>query len=140
MLKITLDTNILVSAFIAKGNPYRILELARQGIIQMDMSMEIFTEFITVINQEKFGFPKRLIEKIMSEVFDISNFVTPVAKLDIVVADPSDNKILECAITSDSDYIVSGDHHLLDLEEYAGTKIITPNEFIRLFSSLSKTS
>lgn len=51
----------------------------------------------------------------------------------IVKNDPSDNKILECAITAEADYIVTGDkNHLLPLKRYKNTKIVSPSEFLRL--------
>ncbi|MBI3360719.1 MAG: putative toxin-antitoxin system toxin component, PIN family [Chloroflexi bacterium] len=46
-----------------------------------------------------------------------------------VVADPDDNVVIACAVTGKADYIVTGDHHLLDLNEYAGVKIMTPRAF-----------
>jgi len=49
----------------------------------------------------------------------------------VVEDDPSDNKILECALEAEADYIVSGDRHLLDLREYRGIKILSSGEFLR---------
>jgi len=37
---------------------------------------------------------------------------------------------LECAVAGDCELIVSGDQHLLQLEEYNGIKIITARDFI----------
>ena len=48
------------------------------------------------------------------------------------VRDNPELKVLECAQESKADYIVSGDVHLLGIKEYAGTKILTPNEFLEL--------
>lgn len=47
--------------------------------------------------------------------------------------DPSDNRILECAITAEADYIVTGDkNHLLPLKRYKNIRILSPSEFLRL--------
>lgn len=46
------------------------------------------------------------------------------------MADPDDNKFLECAIAGGADYIVSGDAHLVEMEEYRGIQILTPAEFL----------
>ena len=43
-----------------------------------------------------------------------------------------DDKFLDAAIASSSAYIVSGDHHLLELAEFHGVKIITPREFLKI--------
>jgi uncharacterized protein len=50
----------------------------------------------------------------------------------VVDADPADNKIIECAAAARSDYLVTGDKHLLVLGSYRGTQIVNPAEFLRL--------
>ncbi|MCJ7450428.1 MAG: hypothetical protein MUP58_01675 [Candidatus Nanohaloarchaeota archaeon QJJ-9] len=44
--------------------------------------------------------------------------------------DPSDDKFLEAAEESGADYLVTGDSHLLKLEEHKNTKIVKPEEFM----------
>jgi len=61
--------------------------------------------------------------------------VKPKLKLHIIEEDAEDNKILECALASGADIIVSGDKHLLKLGKYRKTRIQTPREF---FDSISK--
>ena len=51
--------------------------------------------------------------------------------VDIIKENPSDNKYLSCAYEGESDYIVSGDHHLLDIETYRGTEIFKAKSFFR---------
>ena len=43
----------------------------------------------------------------------------------VVNEDPDDDRILECAVSVGSDYIVTGDKHLLRLKQYAGIQILT---------------
>lgn len=52
----------------------------------------------------------------------------------MIVDDPTDNRILECAATSSSNYLVSGDHHLLKVGQYEGCKVVTPAEFLDIQS------
>jgi uncharacterized protein len=54
--------------------------------------------------------------------------------VDVIKVDPTDNKYLACAHEGEANYIVSGDHHLLDLSEYKGIPIITASEFISIWS------
>lgn len=56
----------------------------------------------------------------------------PLLNLNIVKADPKDNKIIECAVVGKADYVVSGDKHLLDIKEYDKIKIISPKEFLEI--------
>ncbi len=57
-------------------------------------------------------------------------FILVVSEDIVVLADTSDNKFIEAAIKGGTDYIVSGDKHLLDLKEYKSIPIITAREFI----------
>ena len=57
--------------------------------------------------------------------------VEPKQRID-AVKDPTDNRILECAAASGSDYLVSGDKHLLKLGQYQGIKIVSPADFIQM--------
>jgi predicted nucleic acid-binding protein len=61
----------------------------------------------------------------------LANLVVPTHPLDVIKEDPDDNRILECATTAGSDYIVTYDNDLLRLSEYAGIKIIRAVDFLR---------
>jgi predicted nucleic acid-binding protein len=49
----------------------------------------------------------------------------------VVKDDPDDNRIVECAVASGSDCIVTGDNHLLRLGEYAGIKMVRVGDFLQ---------
>jgi predicted nucleic acid-binding protein len=49
-----------------------------------------------------------------------------------VPRDPDDDKIIACAVAAGVEYIVSRDRDLLSLGNYAGIRIIAPEEFLRL--------
>lgn len=51
-----------------------------------------------------------------------------------ILADEPDNRVLEAAIAGGADYIVTGDRHLLDLNEYEGIEIITPARFAAILA------
>jgi len=52
--------------------------------------------------------------------------------LDVVKADPPDNRILECAKAAKSDYIVTGDDHLLRLQQHGSALILKVADFMEL--------
>jgi uncharacterized protein len=58
-------------------------------------------------------------------------FVEPKKKLDIVKEDPSDNRILECALVAEVDFVISGDEHLLSLGKVGKIEIVKANEFLK---------
>ncbi len=51
----------------------------------------------------------------------------------LVAADPDDDVFLRCAATAGADFVVSGDHHLLDLGQHAGIPILTVRELLERF-------
>ena len=68
----------------------------------------------------------------LSDLAAISLFIEPLERVSIVREDPDDNKILECAIAAKADFIITGDSHLLKLENFKSIKIVTANEFLKL--------
>jgi len=62
------------------------------------------------------------------------------AEIDVIQADPTDNKYLACALEGEADYIVSGDRHLLlDVGLYQGIKIIKAKAFLKIWQKQLKT-
>lgn len=80
----------------------------------------------------KFDFPEQIKDEFLSELIACARLVLPVQKAEVVFADPADDKFLECAVASNADYIVSGDHHLLNVREYEGFRIIKASKFLEL--------
>ena len=80
----------------------------------------------------KFGWPNHDVAEARTVLSSISQRVVPHLQLDVVKRDPDDNRVLECAQSSSSDYIVTGDKDLLDLKHHAGARILRPIEFLVL--------
>jgi uncharacterized protein len=124
MLKITVDTNTLISAVITEGNEFALLKLANKNKVKLVLSPAILQEFKEVISRPKFNFSEEQITKAMKQIITISTLVIPTRTLHIVKVDPSDNRILECAETGKVNHIISGDKHLLQLKQYKNIPII----------------
>jgi len=131
MLKVALDTNVLVSATLFGGNPEKILDLAEEGKIKILISEKILEEFREVL-QEKFGFSLNMAELAASGIREISSLITPTQRLTVIKEKEADNRVLECAIEGKAQYIVSGDaKHLQPLKEYQEIKILSPAQFLK---------
>lgn len=127
-LKVVLDTNVFISAIIKGGNPAKILKAWKSGKFKFFISQEILREILGTM--KKLGLDEKKIIAWKNLLLKSSIKIIPSKKLNIIVADPDDNMFLECAIEGECNYIVSGDKHLLDLEEYKGIKILTPKGFL----------
>lgn len=134
MKRVVLDTNIFVS-MVMGGQVGKINDEWRAGKFILVVSEDIVSEYLDVLQRPKLHLKSRTIATIVNRVYRKAEFVTPQEKIVVVPADTSDNKFLEAAITGKTDYIVSGDKHLLDLKEYRLFSIITAREFIDILET-----
>ena len=126
--RVTLDTNIYVSAFQFGG--MRLLHMAVDGDIEIAVSPAIIDEVIRVL-RDKFHWDGYRLHDARQQILGFARLVTPAHTLDVVKEDEPDNRILECAVESGSDFIVSADKDLLRLGSYAGAPILRAADFLR---------
>ena len=131
MLSVALDSNTYISALNFGCTPLQVLNLARAGFIRFDVSDAILEEFGGVL-RDKFLWREDDIADALQEIRSFANHVTPAEVLTLVRADPDDDRILECAAAARSDYLVTGDKHLLKMGSHRGTQIVNATEFIAL--------
>ena len=129
------DTNVLVSAALSRGKLYTVLEFAERSDIDSVVSPDIVDELEDILSRERLPFESEQIDEVVGKILSMSELVTPEMDIDALEDDPDDDKILECAVAGNADYIVSGDSHLLDIEEYRGVEIVSPDEFLSMRSS-----
>jgi uncharacterized protein len=129
MKRVVLDTNIFVSMALG-GLVGKINDEWRAGKFILVVSEDIVSEYLDVLQRPKLHLKSRTIAAIVNRVYRKAEFVTPEEKIFVVLADTTDNKFIEAAIKGKTDYIVSGDKHLLKLKEYKSIPIITAREFI----------
>ncbi len=129
-MKIVADTNFLISAtqWDYSVSHKLLIKLIKNNDIIFS-TKEILDEFAEVLERD-FLYNKEEITNILEKVLQFLTLVTPTKKIDIVKDDLDDNKIIECAIESKADYIISYDKHLLNIKEYQGIKIVRPEEII----------
>jgi putative PIN family toxin of toxin-antitoxin system len=132
VLRLTCDTNILISALNFPGNPRRILNMAEAGSVRLVISDAIYIEVASVLRRKKFGWPEGEIERALREISRFAEHVEPAQTVTIIEDDLADNRILECAAAGQSDYLVSGDKHLLKLGQYMQIPVIKPADFLML--------
>ena len=130
MMRIVADTNILVSATIAKGNQYLLLKKAKLGSFRLVISPQIIAELKGVLSRPKFGFSNEQVESVVKQILSISELVITTSKINLVKNDPPDNRILEAALDGKASYIVSGDKDLLRLKKFKEIKIVTTRKFL----------
>ena len=130
MLKVVLDTNVLISAILFGGKPRQILERAIRGEIRLCLSEPILEELKGVLQRSKFDYSPEMIQFILTGLTGIADFVNPSETINVVLEDPDDNRILECAVEAGTNYVITGDFHLLKLSRYRNIGVVNVVGFL----------
>lgn len=138
MPRVVLDTNVFISAILTPGQSRKALELARTGNIELSVSQAILSEIERILRL-KMGWADWQIEAALQGIRDISTFVSPRQRLAVITEDDADNRILECAVEADAEYIITGDkRHLLCHHEFRGIGILSPGQFLELHTPMMR--
>ncbi|HNR13823.1 MAG TPA: putative toxin-antitoxin system toxin component, PIN family [Thermodesulfobacteriota bacterium] len=128
--RVVLDTNVLISALLFGGKPQEVLELVIAHRISMFLCPAILEELRDVLCRPKFGFSAEACLQVIEELHSICEIVLPQQRITRISSDPADNRVIECAIEADAQYIITGDSHLLGIGKFRGTCILTPAEYL----------
>lgn len=140
-MRIVIDTNVAISGLLWYGAPNQILKWAREGLLKIVSCEETTAELRRIIEYEKFtqrlsvlGFSQaEVLAYFMNLVFHVPS---PEFIPEKILEDPFDNFFLALASENTARLIVSGDKHLLTLEEYSGIQIVTPSEACRVIETV----
>ena len=143
MQKVILDTNVIVSALIQKGFPYLILqELLLEQAIQLCISEDLMSEYYEVLNRDKFArFPdfKVKADAILVYIAEKAVHYIPQEKIR-KIKDESDNMLVELAIESGANFLITGNTSDFTIKKYKRTKIVTPRDIGRTISPIHLTA
>lgn len=128
-MKIVLDTNILFSAVFFDNKPQELIELVLSKQIDVFVTEEILNEYEETLKAGCKKVNSNLNEEIFNSFLSVAHLIERKTSLQLS-RDKDDDKFLECAVDSNSDYIVTGDNDLLILKKYRNIKIVSINEFI----------
>lgn len=136
-MRVVLDTNVVVSAHISSSSPLAAIRSAWE-----DKRFDILISTAILAEYERvFSYPHLVarhhltnqeIASVINDLDELATMVDVTSQLDVVPADPTDNKFVECAVDGNAAYIVSGDQHLLKLGRYNGIQIVPPDLFLLL--------
>ena len=133
MVRAVIDTNVLVSALIHDGKPRKlILELLNRHTVIL--SRQMLAELADVAGRDKFHVTGSQVERFLSIMVKMAKIVSDNALFKEVASDPDDDVVLNAAYTGKADYIVTGDKHLLILNNFKKTKIVTVNQMLEILT------
>ena len=138
--RIVLDTNVLVSALRSrKGASFKIVSLIGKNLFQLSISVPLVLEYE--------GAAKRISKLVglrYSDIDDILDYICKVAEHREIyylwrpfLKDPKDDMVLEVAVESESEFIVT--HNIRDFAgiEQFGLEAITPRQLLEKIGELS---
>lgn len=137
-MRVVIDTNIFVSSFFG-GKPRKIIDLWKEGKITLCLSKDILNEYIEVLH--RIGLQDEVeLEELLSlftKSFNIL-FTTKTPRIKVVKDDPDDDKFIECAVALKAEVIITGDKAIEVIGEYINIKILTPQQFLKIYKFSSK--
>ena len=137
MLRVVFDTNIVVSAVLyEKSLPALLVSLGLEDKVRFFVSPALLNEYEAVLKRPRFKLGQRQITQLMGKINRKASIVIPTKRLKVLKTDEPDNRILECAIKAKADFIITGNKRHFPFEEFKGSKIVTPREFINSISEL----
>ena len=131
MNPVVIDTNCLLQ-IISKKSPYRpIWDAFLEGRYELCVSNEILDEYQEILGQQ---ITPTIAENIVLLILNKSNvrLVDPHFRMELITADPDDNKFVDCAFAANADYLVSEDSHFDVLKNLSFPKLnlVTLDEFL----------
>jgi putative PIN family toxin of toxin-antitoxin system len=139
-VRLVLDTNTVVSGLLWKNTPSRLIDAGLQGRIELFTTQPLLLELEDVLPRQKLA--QRVAASGLSVVQLVARYallarsVEP-AIINRISADPDDDQVLACALAAQSDLIVSGDAHLLNLKVFQRIPIITAAEAVNRITQSS---
>lgn len=139
MIRVVLDTNLVVSAILFGGVPGQVYDAGQQKKFRFLTSPDLIAELRRVLKYPKFAerFARISItpDEFVSSYIYGAEVVQPIYVPFESVRDPQDIPVLACSLGGKADYIVTGDNDLLTLKHYQDVLIVTPINFLGVIPS-----
>ncbi|MBI2799086.1 MAG: putative toxin-antitoxin system toxin component, PIN family [Gammaproteobacteria bacterium] len=137
-MRIVLDTNVVISALLWNGAPYRLLRTAIERDIDLYTSPILLAELQRVIGREhlvrRLAQQRMSVEQALAQYAEATISISP-TMVPQITRDPDDDHVIACALAANVDFIVSGDSDLLDIGTYRGIRILTVSATLELTGS-----
>lgn len=126
--KVILDTNLWISFLISKDYSF-IDKFVKNQKLRLVFSNELIHEFLAVATRPKFQkyFTDQDIQQLLRALEKFAIFVEVNSAIELC-RDYKDNFLLNLAVDSKADFLVTGDRDLLELKKIGNAKILTFRE------------
>ena len=134
MIRVVLDTNVIVSALLQPlGPPAAVFLLVAGGAVQLCISGSVYAEYEEVIRRPRLARDEEVIAATLQTVREKGFWVRPTETIK-ACSDSDDDIFLECAHAARADYLVTGNLKHFP-SSWASTLVVTPRRFLDLQSA-----
>ena len=131
-MRAVLDTNVLVSGTLSpNGPPAAVLRALLTERMILCFDERIVSEYRDVLTRNKFSFDPDLVEELIG-FLEASGSPTLAAPLAVTLPDPWDQMFIEVAISSNADFLVTGNLKHFPESARAGVSVVSPRDFLEL--------
>jgi uncharacterized protein len=140
-LRLVLDTNVIISAFLWGGRPLELVRASSSGQAELFTSDPLVAELTASLLKPRLA--RQVQASGLTAAEHVANYrnirtvVEPAILPAAVSRDPDDDQVLACALAAEADAVVSGDDDLLVLKGYAGIAILQVGEAVELIAALA---
>ena len=116
-MRVVIDPGVYVAALITpEGPPAELVRKWRTGAFEVVASPHLLAELTGVMHRRKFRkwFSTREADEFIRGIARLAITITDTEPVRVFTRDPNDDYIVMLAITSGSDFIISGDRDLLE--------------------------
>ncbi len=138
-LRVTIDTNVLISGIIIEqGYPFILLEYWRTGTFELVTSLPLTKELESILQRakiQKYPITSAHISNIRKLLHNEVSLCLPARTIPLHIRDPKDQIVIATALGGKADYLVTGDKDLLAVKtdpDLKSLKIVTAREFIKV--------
>jgi uncharacterized protein len=136
-MRIVLDSNVMLVS-IPKNSPYcAVYDSFLNEKYSLSISNEVLTEYIEVLVRFSTGtIANNIAEAILSKPNVIK--ADTYYRWNLITADTDDNKFVDLAIATNSDYIVTNDSHFTSLKDidFPKVNVIDLDQFLEIIKNL----
>jgi putative PIN family toxin of toxin-antitoxin system len=140
ILQVVIDTSVIVSAVRSnKGASYRVLTLLGDPRFQFNLSAPLVFEYEDAVRRipATVRANDAAIDELMDSICALGDHRTIYFLWRPTLTDPSDDFVLELAVESQSDCIITHNRRHFKGAEKFGVAVVTPSEFLRLIGGIS---
>ncbi len=135
MRRIVIDTNCLIAILPSKSPYHKVWTDFLEQQLEICVSNEILMEYEEIISEKtSLAFAEAIIKTLINK----PNFIRvyPTWRFGYIVADPDDNKFVDCAICGRAELLVSNDKHFNILKDigFPYVRVLRIQDFVQILN------